>query len=252
MKKTLIYTTCDFSPQSYQCTEFLYRSLMVYNSEDIFDFCVISNKINPECIFPIILIDNKIPNNLSTWKYTQHIPKGYERYFYLDSDILCFGKIDDMFNESNFSFITETHPMSDSDCYCYKYATTEEKLQMKNYNGFCAGSFGFKNIKFLSDILNLMKQKLSNTEISDNISIREKFDLILPDALLDQTSFNYWIFKQLPELKYCDLSNKCVIRPDGIPYTSDKTIYHFCGFQYEMVSKYNRMKHFCHVNNIEI
>ena len=248
--KTLIYTTCDFSPQSYECTELLYRSITLNNSN--FDFAIISDKEHPNSAFPIIKVDNTT-GHLSNWKYSHLIPNGYNQYFYLDSDILFFGKLENLYNEHELSICSgKDAKMSDSEYYCYKYATPEEKLEMKKYEGFCAGSFGFKNIDFLSEMRNLMIPKQENAIIPDDISRREMFLKILPDAILDQTSFNYWIFKRLPEFKYFDFSNQCIIRPDGMRYTSDKTVYHFCGFQMEMSSKYQRMLHFCHNNNIEI
>ena len=239
--KTLVYTTCDFSPNSYNCTELLYRSLTINNSN--FDFYIVSNKKSEQSQFPIIVED------------TDLMPKGYDQYFYLDSDILCFGKLEDLCDDSNLSVCSARDAlMSDSDYYCYQYATPEEKIEMKKYYGFCAGSFGFKNPQFLSDMRKLIEPKLKNPSIPDGISRKELHDIIIHDAILDQTSLNYWIFKRLPDLKYYDFCDKTLIRPDDPfrRYTNDKILYHFCGFRAEMNSKYERMINWCRYNNIEI
>jgi hypothetical protein len=251
-KKTLVYTTCDFSSNSYKCTELLYRSLLVNNSD--FDFYIISNTKSSESEFPIIVEDSPNRKILANWKYTKLLPEGYNQYFYLDSDILCFGKLEDLCDDNDLSLCTENHRMSDSEYFCYKDATPEEKLKMKDYNGFQAGSFGFKNMKFLSEIRELIEPKLNNPIIPDGISREEFHRIILPDAMLDQTSLNYYVLKQLPDMKYFDFTDKVLIRPDDPVrfYTENKMIYHFCGFRAEMNSKYQRMVNWCRYNNIEI
>ena len=251
--KTFVYTTCDFSSNSYNCTELLYRSLTVNNSD--FDFYIVSDKKSEQSQFPIIVEDNPNRKILANWKYTDLMPKGYDQYFYLDSDILCFGKLEDLCDDSNLSVCSARDAlMSDSDYYCYQYATPEEKIEMKKYYGFCAGSFGFKNPQFLSDMRKLIEPKLKNPSIPDGISRKELHDIIIHDAILDQTSLNYWIFKRLPDLKYYDFCDKTLIRPDDPfrRYTNDKILYHFCGFRAEMNSKYERMINWCRYNNIEI
>ena len=251
--KTLVYTTCDFSPNSYNCTELLYRSLTINNSN--FDFYIVSNKKSEQSQFPIIVEDSPNRKILANWKYTDLMPKGYDQYFYLDSDILCFGKLEDLCDDSDLSVCSMRDAlMSDSDYYCYQYATPEEKIEMKKYYGFCAGSFGFKNLQFLSDMRELIEPKLKNPSIPDGISREEFHDIIIHDAILDQTSLNYWIFKRSQDLKYYDFCNKTLIRPDDpfCRYTSDKIVYHFCGFRAEMNSKYERMRQWCRYNNIEI
>lgn len=251
--KTFVYTTCDFSSNSYNCTELLYRSLTVNNSN--FDFYIVSNKTSEMSKFPVIVEDNPNRKILANWKYTDLIPKGYDQYFYLDSDILFFGKFEDLCDESDISICSSKDAlMSDSDYYCYPYATDEEKNEMKKYYGFCAGSFGFKNLEFLSDIRNLIEPKLQNPSIPDGISQNKRFEMILSDCILDQTSFNYWILKRLPNFKYFDFSDRMLMRPDDPfrRYTDDKILYHFCGFRAEMNSKYERMINWCRYNNIEI
>ena len=100
----------------------------------------------------------------------------------------------------------------------------------------------------------LIEPKLKNPSIPDGISRKELHDIIIHDAILDQTSLNYWIFKRLPDLKYYDFCDKTLIRPDDPfrRYTNDKILYHFCGFRAEMNSKYERMINWCRYNNIEI
>ena len=251
--KKLVYTTCDFSPNSYNCTELLYRTLTINNSN--FDFYIVSNKNSEQSKFPIIVEDSPNRKVLANWKYTDLMPKGYDQYFYLDSDILCFGKLEDLCDTSDISLCSDKDVlMSDSEYYCYPYATPEEKIEMKKHHGFCAGSFGFKNLEFLSDIRNLIEPKLKNPSVPDGLSQNERFEMILSDCALDQTSLNYWIFKRLPDLKYYDFCDKTLIRPDDPVrrYTSDKILYHFCGFRAEMNSKYERMRQWCRYNNIEI
>lgn len=250
--KTLVYTTCDFTPYSYECSELLYRSLSIYNSN--FDFYIISNKNSETSNFPIIVDDSPSRKVLGNWKYSPLIPKGYDQYFYLDSDILCFGKLEDLCDQNDLSLCTENHKMSDSEYFCYEYATPEEKEKMKNYYAFQAGSFGFKNIEFLKEMRELIEPRLRNIQIPQGLSREEYHKLILPDAILDQTSLNYHVLKQLPDIKYHDFTDKVVIRPDDPfkPYTENKIIYHFCGFRAEMYSKYLRMINYCRLNGIEI
>ena len=76
--KTLVYTTCDFSPNSYNCTELLYRSLTINNSN--FDFYIVSNKKSEQSQFPIIVEDSPNRKILANWKYTDLMPKGYDKY----------------------------------------------------------------------------------------------------------------------------------------------------------------------------
>ena len=142
-------------------------------------------------------------------------------------------KLEDLCDDSNLSVCSARDAlMSDSDYYCYQYATPEEKIEMKKYYGFCAGSFGFKNPQFLSDMRKLIEPKLKNPSIPDGISRKELHDIIIHDAILDQTSLNYWIFKRLPDLKYYDFCNIFLLSQKFFFYLSynfKKTIYLFIG-----------------------
>lgn len=218
--KTLVYTISDFKPHALDCISLLKKSLSGY-----FDFCIISNKRPENCPFKVV-VDPVYYDYIGFLKYSPLVPSGYDRYLYLDSDILYFDNTEKFFSEKDMSLVLETLPMSDE---WFNYFRSGEDFS--SYKGINAGSFGFNNYSILSQVRNLFEPFISGN--------------VHQDARLEQSSFNYAVMKTINKdfSLINDMSKDSVLFAHaGSPL--DKKLYHFCGFSNEMASKYDKMKQF--------
>lgn len=217
--KTLVYTISDFKPNALDCISLLYKSIQGND----FDFCVISNKEPKNCPFQTI-IDPIQREYVGFLKYSPKVPSGYDRYLYLDSDILFFDKVNSFFSEKPFSVVLESLPMSDE---WFNYFRSGEDFSQ--YKGINAGSFGFYDYCFLARVRRLFEPFVSGD--------------VHRDARLEQSAFNYAVLKTI-----CgnfslleDFSPQSLLFAQG-DSPLNKKLYHFCGFSNEMSSKYYKMK----------
>jgi len=225
--RTLLYTVSDFKHNALDCIE-----MMLQNIKDSdFDFAIVSNK-EVDCRHKIIL-DKKPYNYIGFLKYSECLPKDYDRYIYLDSDILYFGCISNLFVENKeFSIVKEKLQMS-NEWFKYPYLNTPDYLnKVHNTLGLNAGTFSFTSVKFLENTRELFEPFISQE--------------IHQDARLEQSSFNLALSREVNfDFSKChDLTETVVLFADQSSYQSDKTLYHFCGFSNEMQSKLFKMKNF--------
>lgn len=230
MNKTLYYTITNFCPYADECIKLLYNSIKLNNKDD-FDFIVVSNKDKP-INFDIDTIVDKNPlydQYVGFLKYSDFIPKTYNNYIYLDSDILYFGKLLDLISPQYDFTITKESANMDYDWFRYEYASNEHKTKFGSISGINAGSFAFKDIHFLSDVKSLYKDHIKSNSM-DN-------------AKLEQSSFNYTLalLCDFDLNKYYDISHMCVLHCGTSPI-ENKLLYHFCNFANSMEFKYNNMK----------
>jgi lipopolysaccharide biosynthesis glycosyltransferase len=225
--KTLLYTVSDFKNSALDCIEMMLKNIK--GSE--FDFAIVSNK-EVDCRHKIIL-DQKPYNYIGFLKYSENLPKEYDRYVYLDSDILYFGQINELFAENKeFSIVREKLKMS-NEWFKYPYLNTPDYLsKINNVFGLNAGTFSFKDVSFLKNVRSLFEPFISQE--------------IHQDARLEQSSFNFALSREVDfNFSKCyDLTDISVLFADQSSYQSDKLLYHFCGFSNEMQSKLFKMKNF--------
>jgi hypothetical protein len=232
--KVFIYTVSDFKAGSIECIEMLFGPLL--NERNI-DLAIICNydpykKINQK--IKIIHDDGTDSKSfIGFLKFSEKIPEGYEYYIYLDSDILFFGNIHDLYNPRlDFSIVREHWVPMTHQWHCYKHRTEEEYDKMSKLNGINSGTFAFKNVNFIKNIKKYYQQYITND--------------VMSNIMLEQSSFNYAICK---ELDFClektlDLTDKTVLFAQDKNFDKQKTIYHFNGFNNQMSPKYAMMKDF--------
>lgn len=226
--KTLLYTISDFSFKAKECIELMYNSI---NQTKDFDFVVVTNNKNYPKNLPVIVDDSNI-NYIGDLKYSSKIPEGYSRYIYLDSDILFFGSINELYDDREYSLVFELGKPMSLEFFSYPFSDNNHKIIEKNLTGINAGTFSFKNYYFLKEV----REKINNIKLNnDHLSAR-----------YEQSAFNYVISKSVNYnfslIK--DLTPITSLFAQNNPYNENKKIYHFCGFNGNMVSKYNLMEKF--------
>lgn len=226
--KTLLYTVSDFSDKARDCIDLLLSNI---DKSDDFDFVVVSNNKNhPKDIS--VVVDNSNINYIGDLKYSLEIPKGYSRYVYLDSDILFYGSIKDLYDEDkDYSLVFENIPMN-LHFFSYPYSDDNHKNMEKNLLGLNAGTFSFKNHSFLQ----IVREKISNVRIHNPVTA----------AMYEQSALNYVISKLL-NYDFSLAKNLTPITSlfaQEHPYDENKKIYHFCGFNGSMINKYRLMENF--------
>lgn len=229
MNKTLYYTITNFSACSKECVELLYQSIKINN--DNFDFIVLSSKDPPKNFEINTIVDKNslYDKYVGFLKYSDFVPKNYDNYVYLDSDILYFGKLSQLISEKYHFTITKDNFDMNHEWFEYFHSPNEHKNKFKTMRGINAGSFSFKNISFLDDVKSLYSPHITNS--SDQ------------NAKLEQSSFNYVlaILCDFDLNKYYDISPICALYSGQIPIEG-KLLYHFCGFTNSMQHKYINMK----------
>lgn len=231
--KTLLYTVSDFKNHAIDCIDLLINNIKDYD----FDFAIVSNQ-NIDCKYKIIL-DEKKYEYIGFLKYSEQIPNGYNQYIYLDSDILYFGHSKDLVDDSKEFSIVKEKLLMNNEWFKYPYNDSFEYINKSSSNlGLNAGTFAYKNISFLQNVRNLYEPFISQ-------------DIHL-DARLEQSSYNFALSHAVDfDFNRChDLTNKTVLFADQHEFSTEKSIYHFCGFSNEMNSKFLKMKRF--YDNIKI
>jgi hypothetical protein len=227
--KTLVYTVSDFSKSALGCIEYLHRSLKHKN--DNFDFSIVTNQPIKNSTFDLIYDDNNSPY-VGFLKYSKNIPTGYDRYVYLDSDILFFESLDNAFSPHANSFVREDCSMENE----WFNSAFDNKDELHKYKAINAGSFSFSSIDFLDGIRKIFKSKITNDALSD--------------AKLEQSSLNRFLVEnKILESPYNDFSNLVQLHVNPYHNYPGKTIYHFCGYSGGMTDKYDKMTTFLRKGN---
>jgi hypothetical protein len=233
--KTLLYTVSDFKEGAIDCIEMLFQNMSFSDTDT--DICVIANKQNPSCKYQVI-VDDSFQDYAGFLKYSKKIPKGYDQYIYLDSDILFFGDVLDLFDERNFSLVLEPYTM-DWSCgqkrqwFLYPYdqsiAYRERASSLPAVN---AGSFAFKDIEFIEFV---RKSFLSRS-----------YSNVVQAAILEQSCFNYGLYKMcgFNNGDFFDMSFFSVLHAKEKDFQTHKKLYHFCGFSNTMIDKKTIMQKF--------
>lgn len=224
--KILVYTVSDFKANALDCIKLMLSSFNKIN----FDFKIITNNIAYK-EYEDVIYDEFQSEYVGFLKYSKNIPSGYDRYIYLDSDILYFGNVEDLFSDKNYSCVIEKLPMN-HEWFLYKNHEEKYLKSIEKLNGFNAGSFSFKNINFLSQI-----REAFEPYVTQNVHA---------DARLEQSSFNFVLSKEI-NFNIDNINNLTEITQlfaDTANYSDQKKLYHFCGFSNEMSSKFFKMKKF--------
>lgn len=224
--KILVYTVSDFKSNALDCINLMISCFTKIN----FDFKIVTNKSeyknNKDVIF-----DETSYKYIGFLKYSKNIPHGYDKYIYLDSDILYFDDVENLFSEKKYSCVIEELPMN-HEWFLYKKHDHEYLEKIKLLNGFNAGTFSFEDINFLKQIRNYFEPYVTQD--------------VHFDARLEQSSYNYALSKNINfDLNNIyDLTKITQLFADTKQYTYNKKLYHFCGFSNEMQSKFFKMKNF--------
>lgn len=224
--KILLYTVSDFKSNALDCI----RLMLSCFTEINFDFKIVTNVKEYEQYEDIIFDDNRY-NYIGFLKYSKNIPAGYDKYIYLDSDVLYFDNVNNLFSEKKYSCVIEELPMN-HEWFLYKNHEHEYLEKIKLLNGFNAGTFSFDDINFLKQIRDCFEPFVSQNVHSD--------------ARLEQSSYNYILSKNINFniSNIHNLTEMTQLFADTKQYTSNKKLYHFCGFSNEMQSKFIKMKNF--------
>jgi hypothetical protein len=232
MSRILYYTITNFCPYADECIKLLYNSIKINNKND-FDFVVLANKnIENSKEFNITTIVDSHPlydQYVGFLKYSDLIPKNYDTYIYLDSDILYFGQLEQLISENHEFTITKENHLMSHEWFSYQHIDRKNRKKFGSLNGINAGSFVFKNLDFLTSVKNLYNDHIRSTPVEN--------------AKLEQSSFNYALalLSDFNLEKYYDISPICELYCDVSPIEG-KLLYHFCNFVKSMEFKYNNMK----------
>jgi hypothetical protein len=232
MNKICLYTISDFKNKCIDCIELLLKSI----KKDInYDFFIISNN-KQKSIYPVIVDTNNLSEYIGYLKYSSLIPKNYEYYIYLDSDILYFDSILSMIDyNKSFTVVKEPSLIDKNEWYYFQYLQDSKDQQiLQNCQALNAGSFAFKrNMSNIIDTIYALYKKHNTNDIPH-------------DVKLEQSIFNYVLYKQSDfTLENCkDITDIVQLFASDVEPSDNKKLYHFCGFSNEMASKYNRMKNF--------
>lgn len=225
--KTLVYTCSDFSPLAKECIDLLYSSI---HNKSKFDFAVVTNSVNAPKTFNIIYDDSKV-NYVVDLRYSAKIPNNYDRYIYLDSDILFYGDIELLYDTNIEHSIVNEFLMMDSDWCSYPFSDSTHKNKEKSLKGLNSGTFTFTDTSFLSEVRALLSKDTKSTPMES--------------AKFEQSSYNYAICKKLNYdfSKAYDLNPIVQLFAHQHPISIEKKLYHFNGFSGGMDIKYKLMQH---------
>lgn len=231
--KVLLYTISDFKPYSIECIDLLLRSII---TDIYYDFAIISNQSTHISTNHNIIVDNNINHSYIYLKYSKQIPKNYDYYIYLDSDILYFDKISKLLPlYKQFTIVKENMKIEKNPWFYYPFNIDpiEDEL-IQNSEAINAGSFAYNN------------NQLSIIHTIYDMCIKHHNDDPLHNAKLEQSSFNYIVNKNNNfDLSNCyDITDATMLFASNKKPDTNKVLYHFCGFTGEMITKYVNMKKF--------
>ncbi len=222
--KTLVYTVSDFSPGADSCINMLYDSMTLDSDTD---FCVVATKTITGKFKHNIVVAPLPKGYPGFLKSSEMVPKGYDQYVYLDSDVFCFGNPKSLIHpDKEFSVVFEGREMIDR-WYAYDKAPREDKLKMEKVFGMNAGTFCFKDIGFLEEIRGLWHRWV---QWGSSMGV---------DARLEQSSFNYAVSRRVDfDFSKChDITPVTQLQAAIMPYDPAKYLYHFTGPPNTMAGK---------------
>jgi lipopolysaccharide biosynthesis glycosyltransferase len=233
--KILLYTVSDFNPSTLDCIDLLVQSIGAQE----YDFCILSNK-NYQTKYQVFYDESYRCSYIGGLKYnTQILPKNYDYYIYLDSDILYFDSLDKLLPHNHELSIVSEYPLlvKASDWFHYGYSHyVEENLISNFFNsiGLNAGTFAYhqSKISYIEDIYKTFLKALESVKKNT--------------GRLEQSVFNYMMHKytNFNSSSYNNLSNFTQLHAHKFDPSKNKTLYHFCGFFGQMETKYQNMKVF--------
>jgi lipopolysaccharide biosynthesis glycosyltransferase len=233
--KTLCYTIADFKPFVTEAIELLYQSLLINNDESLFDFIVLSSNNNPSKFELTTIVDaSNLFGYVGFLKYSPLLPTNYDRYIYLDCDILYFGSIEKLFDKDKITIVTEPGSKMSGEWWSYNKSNSNTKELCNNTSGINAGTYCFynKDIDFLSEIRNLCFSNIKSSFIEN--------------AQSEQGIYNYVLGKRCNFNLSCyyDITDIVQLHAAASSITKNKTLYHFCDCTISMANKYNSMENF--------
>jgi hypothetical protein len=227
-----VYTVTDFKINAIDCIDLLYKSIV---KEKNIDFFVISNKKHTKKIKYNFLLDENETDYIGFCKYSKFIPNNYEKYVYIDSDVLFFEKISSVLSDCQFSAVKEIE-------HCRGNWHLHEGCNNKmidKFPGINAGIFTYDNVNFLRKVRNLFENKIYKKNYRQLAALEQSS---LNYALADECGYDFD--------KINDITNKVKLYAKE-QVQLNKKIYHFCGdFFNEMQTKYKRMITFLRKNKI--
>lgn len=233
--KICLYTVSNFNSGSLDCINLLISSI----TDNNYTFYILSNNSSPYSnTNHNIVYDTEVASDYVGYlKYSPSLPKDYDYYVYLDSDILFFDTISSLICiNKEFSIVREKCLVSENkEWFYFNYLSDKEDIyKTQNAQALNAGSFAFRNDQFavIEKIYNYYKTHHNH---NTNHNVR-----------LEQSIYNFVINKQSDyTLQNCyDITDKTLLFASGKDKINNKTLYHFCGYTNEMITKYNNMKVF--------
>lgn len=230
--KTCFYTVSDLKEFSIKCIDLLLDSI---EADIEYDFYVVSNN-NASCKYNVIYDNNYLSEYVGYLKYSPLLSQNYSYYIYLDSDILFFNKLSKLIPQNkHMSIVKEGCLISNHDWYYFDTTHNNgDRENIQKSQAINAGSFAYSQ-----DVLTVMS-KIYDTYATHRTNNNSN------NAKLEQQLYNFMVNKYFD----FDIDQCYDITPITELFASDKepiigkTLYHFCGFSGEMVSKYNSMRTF--------
>jgi len=233
---TLVYTCNDLSKNSPSlgCLELLYQSLLTKNNTTEFEFLVLTNNKNAEQISHTVVYDDEFGEVFPGYlKFTRKLPSGYDRYLYLDSDILFYEKIENVMpSDSPICVMKESEcPMFDSDWH--RYHQLDENTLRSHANKWCvnSGQFSFKRESNLTE------------SVRRYLFVNRDLVYSHDHAKNEQSSFNRYLLDVWDAVDFSKFGDRVTLTPE---IETTKSIFHFAGFSSGMQSKLHRMNNFSH------
>lgn len=232
--KICLYTVSNFNPGSLDCINLLIDSI----TDNDYNFYILSNNtFYSNTNYNIVYDTTIVSDYVGYLKYSPNIPKDYDYYVYLDSDILLFDKISSLVcANKEFSIVREKCLVSENKEWFYfnHILDREDIYKIQNAQALNAGSFAFRHDQF-SVIEKIYTYYKTYHNHNTNHNVR-----------LEQGIYNFVINKHSDyQLKNCyDITDKAVLFASNKEFIDNKTLYHFCGYTNEMITKYNNMKAF--------
>jgi lipopolysaccharide biosynthesis glycosyltransferase len=237
--KICLYTISDLNPISVQCVDMLYDSIFSQksNTKNNIDFYVVSNKLPTDYIKYNCILSEFNNAHIVYSRYTSNLPSGYDKYIYLDSDILFFDDLLSLIDDRyEFGLVTEG-TIGDMNGSWWKYPfSTEEDIKIFNsLTGINSGTFVVSDKEYLVQVAKLFIPYLHLWQTQSDSS----------NAMFEQSCFNYFIAKK------CGIAlDNCYLLTDKVELhcadkpPSHKKIYHFTGFGFGMKKKLEYMQKF--------
>lgn len=228
--KLLLYTISDFKPYAIECIELLLSSILKDVSHD---FVIVADKPSPTPLVCDVIVDSEASSNyIGCLKYSPAIPRGYDYYVYLDSDILFFDSLSRLIDkDKRYSVVHENELIGKNPWWYFAHSGTDT-TRLQASRAINAGSFAFAESEYpiLGDVWAAYHQHATAN--------------LMGNAQLEQSLLNYYLYQRTRFETDClhDLTSRAQLHARNYPLQQQKTLYHFCGFTNEMKSKYQVMK----------